>query len=939
MASKLPEDSSTQDQQIVIVQGPDGWQRRYQVNKETGSLLHVEGPVAIPPFHGQSHIADDPIPLVTTDSPGLLGPDDKAKLDAVVQTRVGILGFAGAGFPDDGGFLQGDIILSAGSEFISLERIGNVVRFTVDSPLPFNCNIEECAQIFWIQDETDTGSIRPPICAGKLPGTSVYGEHKVYLLPESTVVDPVNAKATLETKTQYPALIFKRYDDSIEPGLGEYEAILQRNTNGTTRVGWAMTPGPLGIPEMAWFMGHDDDGGQIRFELGPNSEPGLLGSLLYKGHTITRQAAVITAYTNNVLSTNQYQCRFWDLNGAEPLGTEFTATNLWRYDNAENDGTDLLNPRTLVKDASAGLLEIGTIVQIWEFLIGEQGSERIVRRFFIKEPNLNPDTLWSTAGLVRFGNSLTARGVQIEAGGDTERTSSEENIEDIRLLERTQWGITGFEDPVLIDDDLEATNTVDYNGTYTAVGSQDELLPKPNVEITIASSFTVNALVNRTLEFVNVAGLVGRQFTVVENDGISVKIVGIGPTELDTLTTEAGGTPQQVVIFSESSSSSPSGVPINNRFVANIDYDRNALVVEQLDPDEDVEKPVFLWNRSNHKNVVIRALVGVPEDSKFPPIDILARAQIDSFDDVYMEIVSRGTVAAGPFSGLPFIRVAGVQHGDLPKTGWLRTLTGIYRDRKWKYDHKVSFGGSGANIMLIGQAGEDFLYDEDFVPGDTDDNPTALPSNTTPDNTTVVQLLHEEYDSPCVRLEFSVNSNTDAEAVQLQVKSGTLDMSEPYELDSGLPDDNLVRGMRPGYTISRTMTQDGFITTGIETPESDPQDFVAYDGGPIPSEIDGKTELWNEIKIMYRDDQMWVWWNGVLVPPDTTASALLPTPVGVNTPYFPVVSDFETGKVGLRLWPGAVVREVEIKTQLEQFNEFTLGQLELSDGSGSTGSV
>lgn len=934
--TQLPE-QPLQDQQVVQVRGPDGIVKKYQYNAETKTLYSIEAPVIIPPFHGTSHIAEDPVPNATTDSPGLMSPDDKAKLDAMLQMRIGVLGFQGAGFPDDGGFLQGDVILAAGTEFISLERIGNVVRFTVDSPVPLSCNIEECAQIFWIQDETDTSSIRPPICAGKLPGINGYGEVKFYLMPENMVVDPNSSVQSLATKGNYPGLIFKRYDDSITPGLGEFELILERNTDLTTKVGWAMTPGATQVPECVWFMGSDDDGEQIRFELSGNSEPGLLGALLYKGHTITRQAAVVTGYTANALSTNQYNCMFWDLLGAEPLGDAFVATNLWRYDNPLNETTDLVAPRTLVKDAVTGLLDIGTIVQIWEFQIGEVNGERLTRRFFIKEPNLNPATLWSTSGVVRFGNTLTAR-QEVEApGGLTEITASEADVEDLRLFENKMWGLTNFEDPILLADDLETTNTVTYNGTYSVIGTQDEAMPRPNVQVTIASTFTTNQLVGETVEFVNVTGLAGQQYQILENVDNTIRITGIGPNELEAATNASGGLPQNLIIFTETQSGSPSGVPINNKFIATIDYDRDALVVEQLDPDDDVEPPIFLWHRSNHKNTVIRALVGMPTNSRFPPIDLLLRAPIDSFDNVYMEVISRGTIAAGPFAGMPFIRVQGVHHVDLPREGWLRHMTGTWRDHKWHYNHKVSFGLSG-HVMLIGATGDDFRFDEDYVPGDTETDPSAYGTGSTPDNTTVVQLEHQDYTSPCLRLEFSVNDNTGSEAVQMQFKGGILDMGEPYELDSTLlPEDNLVRGMSP-YSISRTFTQDGFISTGLETPESDPSDFIVYDGGPLAATIDGQTELWNELKVMYRDNELWVWWNGMLVPPDTTASAALPNPVAVNTPYFPVVSDLEVGKVGFRLWPGAVVREFEVRDQLEQFNEFKLGQLELSDGGTGSGS-
>ena len=930
--SNIPPKSSLTDKQVLKITGADGLQKKFQYDAETGTLYSIDGPVVIPSMHGATHIAEDPIPDATTDVHGLMSADDKAKLDASLKTRVGILGFQGAGFPDDGGWLDGDIMLAAGSEFISIERIGKVVRFTVDSPLPFNCNIEECAQIFWIQDETDTGSIRPPTCAGKLPGTNVYGEVKYYLLPESAVVDANNVKGTLNTKGNYPTLIFKRYDNSITPGLGSFDLVLQRNSDTTSQVGWTMTPGPLGVPECVWKMGLDNDAGQISFELNGNLEPGLLGALIYKGHTLTRQMAVITSYTSNVLSTNQYNCRMWNVKDAEALGDEFVSTNVWRYKNPENTTSDLSSPQELIKDATSGLLELGTLVQIWEFQLEEVSGERIVRRFFNKEPNLNPATLWSLSGLIRFG-TLPVERTEINPTDDrAELTGSATDVDDLRLIERTIWGIKGYNDPLLLEDDLETTNAVTWSGTVIANALEKDGYPKPNVEITIDGSFGADALVGEYFEFGDI--LVGRKFLIGGSNLDDVTILGIGPTELDDAIAAAGGLPRPALVYSETHSASPSGIQINNRFVANIDYTRDALIVEQLDPDEDREQPVYLWHRGNHKNTYTRMLVGMPENSKFPPIDVLFRAPIDSYDDVYMKVTTRGEIASGPLAGMPYIKVSGVDWKELPKAGTLRILTGLYRDRVWKYSYKLAFGAS-TTVTLVGTAGDPFLFDEDFVAGTGPSaNPTTADSS--PYNTTVVELLHEEYTAPCARLEFSVNSNTGAESVQFQVKGGILDMGEPYELDIDLPEDNYVRGMRPGeYTISRIYTQDGFIATGVETPAADPSGFKVYSGGPLETEIDGLTELWNVLEVMYRDDQLWIWWNGEIIPPDTASSAALPTPVGVNTPYFPLVSPVEVGKVGLRLWPGAVIREVAVYAQLTQFNEYKYGQLELSSGTGT----
>lgn len=270
--TQIPAHTSLNDEQFLQIEGPDGLTTGYQYDEQQRALYFKESQVIFPSFHGSSHIAEDPVPNATCDTPGLMAADDKCKLDALLQTRLGVLGFQGAGFPDDGGWMQGDIILAAGTEFISLERIGNVVRFTVDSPIPLNCACEECQQIFWVQDETDIASIRPPTCGGKLPGVNAYGEMKIYLFPESTIADPNNVSATLNNKGTHPALIFKRFDDAIVPGAAEHELVLKRDPNNTlqTEIGWAFTPGATGVPEMVWFMGKDNDGNQIRFDLEPN---------------------------------------------------------------------------------------------------------------------------------------------------------------------------------------------------------------------------------------------------------------------------------------------------------------------------------------------------------------------------------------------------------------------------------------------------------------------------------------------------------------------------------------------------------------------------------------------------------------------------------------------------------------------------------------------
>lgn len=842
---KLPNGSSLVDGQFIQVTGPNGIKSGFLYDQQTKTFYGKESQVIIPSQHGTTHIAEDEIPSATQVLPGLMSADDKAKLDVLTQTRLGVLGFQGAGFPDDGGWLQGDVILAAGSEFISLERFGNVIRFTVDSPIPLNCPCEECAQIFWIQDVTDTASITPPTCAGKLPGVNSYGELKVYLMPESTVVDPANPTPTLNLKVKRPSFIFKRYDDSIVPGSAEIDVVLKRRTSGIAEIGWAMTPGATGVPECVWTMGDDSDGNEIRFELDVNSAPGLLGHLLYKGHTLTRQMAVVTGYDASVLSTNIYKVRNWSVLNSEPVGEAFDARNIWRYENPENSSSSVTAPKALILDATVDLLEVGTLVQTWGFQIGEINGERLYRWYFNSRPRFNEKNAYSLGDIVRFGDLLTARD-EVTGPGITELTAHTLEVADTRVFERSQWGLTGFDDRLILSDD----------------------------------------------------GL-----------------------DIDSSTTA------QEAVFTDE----PSGDILNGEFVADIDYSLPGLRVFRTDPDTYVERPVNLWHRQNHKNIYAKMLIGRPDASIFPPYDILLGAPIDSLDDVYLKVIRRGRFEFGPFAGQYYVVVKGATWKEIPQSGSLRILTNAFKNKIWDYTYKAAFSGwDDDGVVLIG-FDEIFPFDDDLDSTDVVDIPSL---------TTIAQILHVDYNAPAVRLEFSVNQTPGEEVVQLQFKVGTLDMSTVYELEDEVTpqtvEDNLVRGLEPGYAVSQIFTQVGFVSTPNEAVESDPSDFVVYEGGLIVDSSGETVELWNTLELLYRDDQLWIWWNGKLVPPSTTESASLDTPVAINTPYFPLTS--KIGKFGMRLWPGSTLREAMVRDQLFGFSEYKYGQLEISDSDSGSGS-
>ena len=73
------------------------------------------------------------------------------------------------------------------------------------------------------------------------------------------------------------------------------------------------------------------------------------------------------------------------------------------------------------------------------------------------------------------------------------------------------------------------------------------------------------------------------------------------------------------------------------------------------------------------------------------------------------------------------------------------------------------------------------------------------------------------------------------------------------------------------------------------------------------------------------------------MPP--TSSAALPTPVAVNTPYFPIPDelDFPVGKAALRMWPGTVVREMNVYSQVAFVSEYMHGQVDMAPDGGGTG--
>jgi len=182
-------------------------------------------------------------------------------------------------------------------------------------------------------------------------------------------------------------------------------------------------------------------------------------------------------------------------------------------------------------------------------------------------------------------------------------------------------------------------------------------------------------------------------------------------------------------------------------------------------------------------------------------------------------------------------------------------------------------------------------------------------------------LIHQDYNTQIVRLEWTIEEANDLQRLTFRV--GNLNTETVYETDSvDVIDDDLVHGLDAGFATSATYTQVGTFDGSGDRPETSPEEFVIFDGGNGSGQ-----EFWNELEMLVRDNQLWIWWNKTLIPPNTSASASLPTPISINTPYFPVNEG--CGKFGMRMFPGALVRSVSVSPQIINFNEFTNGNIKV----------
>ena len=766
------------DTSLVKIPGPDGTTISYQYDEQQRAFYARESSLPFTGRHGGIHISTDPIPGATCTTPGLMSSDDKCRLDALVGTRIGVLGFTGAGFPDDGGYMDGDVILAPGSENISLERVGNVIRFVVDIPAIFNCGNEDCLQIYWIQDETDIAAIRPPVTGGRLLGTNTYGEMKIYLFPDNTVVNPASPATVLNRKGYYPTFIFKRYDDGIGINEGEIDVVLKRNDSGTATVGWAFTPGATGRPEWNVFLGLDDDNNRITFKLDGSVTNGVLGAVLYNGHVITKKSAIISGYDSTVVTSNIYKAKWWDIHSKTEIGTEFSVTNQSQWDLS----TDI----PVLDSATDSLLSIGQVIDVWSFKVGETNGTPAYVHYCRERPPVNTSNLWVTIGSIQFGDIL--------------RDDISAPVDDLHTMESSDWGSTGINDQLNIyiaDDDM---------------------------------------------------------------------VIG------------------------------------KNR-VATIDQGIPALVVAEDEGNAaDAELPVMLWHRTSLRDAYLEFHLACPEPPpgaiSYPPIDVLFRAPIDSFGRKYAKVLDIRTLAA-PYAGQVGVLIKGPGYNQWPMTGTIRTLynSGDYAyGQSYRYTSKLLSYSNTDQVLLV------------------------MDATSAPAAGEIIELVPQQYLAPAARLQFDFDNGHD---ILMQPIVGTLNMATPYKA-SDTPINDLAGDFAAGYAVGNSHWQDGVAANNSSLISASPEGFIVYTGSGSTVE-----EIFNILRVKVEDNKVWIWWNDLLLSPNQTDSALLPTPVDISTPYFPITDSVQYGKFGIRLWPGAKLRRFIIRSKPVKFSEFTFGQIEV----------
>ena len=654
MANQLPDIELLPDKSLVSIPVSSGLEQ-YIVDIAT-KTFYVKEFIIIPQPHAQTHITSDQIPEVTDTTHGLLSTDDKIKLENSIQTTIGILKYFGSGVIEDK--QVGDIIFASDSNTLQLERIGRTIRFNlIQAP---NLHPVTVSPIYWIVDESETNlTIRPPNCNGQIPPLNQYGELHLFLLPSTLKIDPLQPTAwtSKQGPTAYaPTVKFTRTLDSNSKsidGQADLEIILKKtvtfDSNGNETV----------TNKTGWVMSNYPTAKALWYtsiDKAQNqttfemSMTNSLGYLLFNGNSVTKQMAIIIGVSDT--TQNTYNVQNWDVQNQKVIGSIYQAKNIWQY----------TNPTTtplILNDSTYALLKPGTLVDIMMFntMLGSQ-------YYFSKDPQ--PASFWATESCVQFGDAYKV-------------------YQDIATSIQTidNWGITQIEDLLLSDDYMMGAEEYTYEPSGIPINN------------------TVVVKSDSTLPAIEVVNQIRKVDIDLNGDGV------VDYLDLDIIMRSFGKTSNESD-FDPRADLNKDGV---------VDYKDLSLFGEffSIQNDNTADRPIFIWDRKTHKNFLMKLQIGQPvsQDKIVPPYDMILSGPIDRVGDKYVNVIRRGVFQTGPFAGLHYVVVRGGYWKDCPKDGYVRILSGIFRNFVWRYFYKTAFSFYDSNcITLIGDSM--FPFDDDF---------------------------------------------------------------------------------------------------------------------------------------------------------------------------------------------------------------------------------
>ncbi|MDP6585964.1 MAG: hypothetical protein QF535_15040, partial [Anaerolineales bacterium] len=135
---------------------------------------------------------------------------------------------------------------------------------------------------------------------------------------------------------------------------------------------------------------------------------------------------------SDVLSTNRYTAKFWSIGDQETVGSDFTITNLMQW--------DLTNDIQILDSSFGSILSVGQFIDVWTIKCG------VTNCYYCQaSPILNTNGLWATLGALEFGDTIESR-----PESDTNPTSAVNDVTDVSLIDRNEWGMTNIDDPMLV---------------------------------------------------------------------------------------------------------------------------------------------------------------------------------------------------------------------------------------------------------------------------------------------------------------------------------------------------------------------------------------------------------------------------------------------------------------------------------------------------------